>query len=64
MAAQPRPERTAQPRPERTHSAGSFQPGKRETADERRLRRLAVAYTTQVDLKREAAERRARKSGS
>jgi hypothetical protein len=61
MAA-PRPD-TPSPKPH-TYSAGSFQPGKRETADERRLRRLAVACETQVDLKREAAERRALKSNS
>ncbi len=36
-------------------------PTKRETADERRERQKAAVISTQVDLKREAAERRARK---
>jgi hypothetical protein len=60
----PTSRRTPQPRSKRTYTAGSFQPGKRETADERRTRRLEVALTAQANLKREAAERRARKSAS
>lgn len=56
--------RPEQPRTKSTGFVRSHQPGKRETADERRLRRLAVAVDTQSDLKREAAERRARKSQS
>jgi hypothetical protein len=57
--ADPRPEE--QPRTNRTGFVRSQPAGKRETADERRLRRLAVALDTQSDLKREAAERRERK---
>jgi hypothetical protein len=41
--------------------AGPNQPRQRETADERRVRQTATALAKQVDLKREAAERRDRK---
>jgi hypothetical protein len=60
--ADPRPQ--TQPRTKNTGFVRSQPPAKRETADERRLRRLAVAQTVQADLKREAAERRERKSAS
>ena len=40
------------------------QPRQRETAEERRSKRTAAALATQVDLKREAAERRDRKKQS
>jgi len=36
-------------------------PRQRESAVERRLRQIEVAGTTQIDLKREAAERRDKK---
>jgi hypothetical protein len=36
----------------------------KETVDERRARQSAAALAAQVDLKREAAERRERKSSS
>jgi hypothetical protein len=36
----------------------------RETVDERRVRQSAAALAAQVDLKREAAERRERKAAS
>jgi hypothetical protein len=39
-------------------------PQKRETAEERREKRTAVARDKQVDLKREAAERRDRKKNA
>jgi hypothetical protein len=58
----PRPKREPQPRARRTYTAGGFQPGKRETSDERRVRQLAIAVDAQGKLKREAAERRARKT--
>ena len=35
---------------------------KKETADQRRERQKAVVVATQIDLKREAAERRAAKA--
>ena len=44
--------RSAQPRPPK------------ETVDERRKRQSATAAAAQVDLKREAAERRTRKTGT
>jgi hypothetical protein len=44
--------------------AGSPQPRQRESAEERREKRTAVARDKQVDLKREAAERRERKRQS
>jgi hypothetical protein len=37
---------------------------KREAAEDRRARQTAAAIAAQADLKREAAERRARKSDS
>jgi hypothetical protein len=49
------PRHTAQP-------AEKYQPRpQRETVDERRARQSAAALAAQVDLKREAAERRDRK---
>ncbi len=57
MAAQSRPTPPQSSKPE-----SGFPQNKRETADERRLRRLAVARDTQTDLKRECAERRDRKN--
>jgi len=36
-------------------------PTKKETADERRQRQKDLVSSTQIDLKRQAAERRARK---
>ena len=51
----------AQPRPQ--HNAGGYQPRPpKETVDERRARQSATALAAQVDLKREAAERRSRKA--
>lgn len=47
------------PRPQQ----GTYQARQRESADERRVRQTATALAKQVDLKREAAERRDRKSG-
>jgi hypothetical protein len=48
-----------------TKSAGKYPPRpQRETVDERRARQSAAALAAQVDLKREAAERRERKSAS
>lgn len=53
----------AQSRPKR--NAGGYQPRPpKETVDERRARQSATALAAQVDLKREAAERRSRKSES
>jgi len=43
---------------------GAYQPRQRESAEERRSRQTATALAKQVDLKREAAERRDRKSAS
>jgi len=43
---------------------GSYQPRQRESAEDRRSRQTATALAKQVDLKREAAERRDRKSNS
>lgn len=40
----------------------SHQAHKKETADQRRERQKANVISTQIDLKREAAERRARKA--
>jgi hypothetical protein len=56
----------AQPAPSRPQrNAGGYQPRPpKETVDERRARQSATALAAQVDLKREAAERRSRKSGS
>jgi hypothetical protein len=52
------------PPPQRTDLPGSQQPRQRESAEERRSKRTAAALAKQVDLKREAAERRDRKSRS
>jgi hypothetical protein len=55
----------AQPRPEAAHPAAKYAPRpQRETVDERRARQSAAALAAQVDLKREAAERRDRKRAS
>ncbi len=44
---------------------GGYQPRKpKETVDERRARQSATALAAQLDLKRQAAERRSRKNGS
>jgi hypothetical protein len=48
----------AQPRPQ----APTDHTHKKETADQRRERQREAVIATQIDLKREAAERRARKS--
>ena len=57
------PAQPAQSGPQRT--GGGYQPRKpKETVDERRARQSATALAAQVDLKREAAERRSRKSDS
>jgi hypothetical protein len=58
------PERTPRPQPDRPHAAGSHERRHRESADDRRSRRVTEVITVLRDLKREAAERRARKSGS
>ena len=56
-------DKAQQPRPQR--NAGGYQPRPpKETVDERRARQSATALAAQVDLKREAAERRDRKSNS
>ncbi len=47
----------AKPRPEGHHDPAH----KKETADQRRERQKANVISTQIDLKREAAERRALK---
>ena len=44
------------------NQSGAYQPRQRESAEERRSRQTATALAKQVDLKREAAERRDRKS--
>jgi hypothetical protein len=51
-------------KPARPTAAGSHVRRHRETATDRRSRQTAEAITALRDLKREAAERRARKSGS
>ena len=48
---------TARPRPAQARPP-------KETVDERRKRQSATAAAAQVDLKREAAERRSRKTDS
>jgi hypothetical protein len=58
------PERTPRARPDRPQAAGSHERRHRESANERRSRQTAEAITVLRDLKREAAERRARKSAS
>ena len=46
-------------------NSGGFTPRPpKETVDERRARQSATAAAAQIDLKREAAERRARKHSS
>ena len=49
---------------ERPRAAGPHERRHRETATDRRSRQTAEAITALRDLKAEAAERRARKSGS
>jgi len=44
--------------------SGAYRPRQRESAEERRSRQTAAAIATQAELKREAAERRDRKSDS
>ena len=54
-----------QPSSEAAHPATKYAPRpQRETVDERRARQSAAALAAQVDLKREAAERRALKRAS
>jgi hypothetical protein len=54
-----------QPRQQAAHLATKYAPRpQRETVDERRARQSAAALAAQVDLKREAAERRALKRAS
>jgi hypothetical protein len=49
--------------PVKTEQQGQpSQAHKKETADQRRERQKANVISTQIDLKREAAERRARKA--
>jgi hypothetical protein len=48
-------------RPTPKSSSHSDQSHKKETADQRRERQKAAVVATQIDLKREAAERRAAK---
>jgi hypothetical protein len=62
MTDLPLPSPSAQP--ERPYAAGSHERRRRETAIDRRSRKTAEVITVMRDLKREAAERRARKSGS
>jgi hypothetical protein len=52
-------DQTPPPRPQRPPVTS-----KREAAEDRRARQTATAIAAQADLKREAAERRARKSES
>lgn len=54
----------APPRPSRPPAPAVHVRQRREAADERRARQTAAAITAQADLKREAAERRARKEES
>jgi uncharacterized membrane protein YqiK len=62
MADQLRPD--TQPAAKRAEPEGPQQPRPRETAEQRREKRTAVARDKQADLKREAAERRNRKNRS
>ena len=48
--------------PPKSPSNGPDQSHKKETADQRRERQKAAVVATQIDLKREAAERRAAKA--
>jgi hypothetical protein len=57
MADRDQPRPPAQPQPQ-------AQPPHRESAEQRRARHTAEAIAKQADLKREAAERRDRKSSS
>ncbi|HVF77642.1 MAG TPA: hypothetical protein VNA28_05050 [Solirubrobacteraceae bacterium] len=50
-----------QPRPQRPNAGGYAPRPPKETVDERRARQSATALAAQVDLKRQAAERRASK---
>jgi hypothetical protein len=54
----------ATPSHPRPHPQSRLEVGKREEAAQRVLRQKAAVIATQVDLKRQAAERRARKSPS
>jgi hypothetical protein len=58
------PDRTPRAQPDRPRGAGSHERRHPESADKRRSRQTAKAITVLRDLKREAAERRARKSAS
>lgn len=56
-------DRTNSRPPARPQSQSSaYRPRQRESADERRSRQTAAAIATQADLKRQAAERRDRKT--
>jgi hypothetical protein len=57
MADQPDSPPPAGSRPTRKHVARTQTPGHKETADERRARQREAVITTQIDLKREAADR-------
>jgi hypothetical protein len=61
-APPPRPVTPANP--QRPPANDTHAPRKREAAEDRRARQTATAIAAQADLKREAAERRARKSES
>ena len=50
--------------PQRPNAGGYAPRPPKETVDERRARQSATALAAQVDLKRQAAERRSRKSES
>jgi hypothetical protein len=54
--------RPAPSRPPQRNTEGYTPRPPKETVDERRARQSATALAAQVDLKREAAERRSRKS--
>lgn len=63
MADQEQPRPDAKDASEKKAQKQTFEPARpRETAEERRSKRTAEAIATQADLKREAAERRKRKS--
>jgi hypothetical protein len=65
MADDSTPPRPLTPsRPARPPVTVTHQPRKREAAEDRRARQTAAAISAQADLKREAAERRARKNES
>jgi hypothetical protein len=52
----------APPRPSRPPSSAEHAAQRREAANQRRARQNAAVISAQADLKREAAERRARKA--